>query len=276
MSQVINFFMWGYQTHFHAGLEFRAKRVFEKLGAEVEPKVLLVGLRRAERGDGHPVCIEPEDGEWHIALFESLGADVEKAIPTHPLQRMFYGDERSMREKPTHIRQQTIANEVQRRLGDEDRRLGKRSFCSEAYPVDDYNVVCVLQLPSHLFDRYPSIEVTWQGEPYKTSLVHACIQRLLDEGRRGLALPEPGRSYYDDGLRSAEEIICLAASSFMHSPFLAGWFCMSDLFEDVNRVSQVRYEGLTGIGSLVLAAADDPNIEYVVRLASPVALSKTR
>lgn len=213
--------MWGYQTHFRAGLEFRANRVFEKLGAEIEPKVLLVGLRRAESGGGHPVCVEPEDGDWPVALFQNLSLDVEKAIPAHPLQRMFYGDERSMREKPTHIRQQTIASEVQRRLDDEDRRLGRRSFCSEACPVDDYDVVCVIQVPSHLFDQYPAIELTWQDDPYKTSLVHACIQRLLDEGRRGLASPEPGQFDYDDGLRSAEEIIRLAASSFMRSSFLA-------------------------------------------------------
>ena len=276
MPQVVNLFMWGYQTHFRATLEFRAKQVFEKLGAEVEPRVLLVGLRRAESGDGHPVCVEPEDDGWPVALFQGLDVDVDKAIPTHPLQRMFYGDERSMREKPTHIRQQTIASEVRRRLDDEDRRLGRQSFCSEAYPVDNYDVVCVVQVPSHLFDQYQSIEITWQEEPYETSLVHSCIQRLLAEGRRALALPEPGRSHHDDGMRSAEEIIRFAASSFMRSSFLAGRFCMSDLFEELNRVSQLRYEGRTGVGSLVLAAADDPNVEYVLRLANPVALSKAR
>lgn len=276
MSNVINLFMWGYQTHYRAGLEFRAKTVFEKLGTEIEPKVLLVGLRRPERGAGHPVCVEPEDVEWPVTLFAGLGEAVDRAIPAHPLHHMFYGDERTTREKPVRIRQQTIAEEVQRLLSDEDRRLGRRSFCSEAYPIDDYDVVCVLQLPAHLLDQYPSIEVNCQNEPYETSLILSCVRRLLDEARRGLATPEPGRSISDEGLRSADEIIRLAASYFMRSSFLPGRFCTSDLFDEINRVSQLRYEGRTGIGSLVLAAADDPNIDYVLRFASPVALSQAR
>ena len=52
MSHLINLFMWGYQTHLRIELEIRAKGVFEKLGAEAEPKVFLVGLRRPGLGPG--------------------------------------------------------------------------------------------------------------------------------------------------------------------------------------------------------------------------------
>lgn len=275
MPQVITLFMWGYQSHFRIGLEIRAKGVFEKLGAEIEPKVFLVGLRRPGVEDGHLVCVEPEDSEWSVALFDGLGDAVEAAIPNHPLQEMFYGDEPSMREKPTRIRQLTISDEVKRRLDDEDRRLGLRSYCSEAYPVGDYDVVCVLQLPQHLFDQYPSIELTWQRERYETNLIFACVRQLLEEGRRALFVPEPGRSSTDT-MRSAEEIIRVSASHFMRSSFLSGRFCTTDLFEHINRLSQLRYEGRTGSGRIVLAAVDDPNVEYVLRLKEPVALSETR
>lgn len=275
MSHFINLFMWSYQTHFRIALEIRAKGVFEKLGAETEPKVFLVGLRRPGLGPGHPVCVEPEDGEWSVTLFEGLSNTVEAAIPKHPLQKMFYGDELSMREKPTRIRQLTIADEVKRRLEDEDRRLGQRSFCSEAYPVGDYDVVCVLQLPERLFAQFPAIELTWQGEQYETNLVFACIRQLLDEGRRALVMPDPGRSNVET-MRTAEEIIRVAASYFMRSSFLPGRFCTTDLFEHLNRLSQSRYEGSTAVGRIVLAATDDPNVEYVLRLKEPVALAQTR
>ncbi|WP_415553145.1 hypothetical protein, partial [Gluconobacter cerinus] len=56
--------MWGYQTHFRAQLEYRAKSIFQLLGAETEPRVLLVGMRRPGLSQGHPVCVEPEDGVW--------------------------------------------------------------------------------------------------------------------------------------------------------------------------------------------------------------------
>lgn len=275
MSHLIKLFMWGYQDHFRVGLEFRTKGVFEKLGAEAEPKVFLVGLRRPGFGLGHPVCVEPEDGEWSVTLFEGLSEAVEAAIHKHPLQQMLYGDELSMREKPTRIRQLTIADEVKRRLEDEDRRLGQRSFCSEACSVGEYDVVCVLQIPERLFAQYPSIDLTWQGEQYETNLVLACIRQILEEGRRALFVPDPGR-LDTDTMRTAEEIIQVAASYFMRSPFLPGRFCTTDLFEHLNRLSQLRYEGSAGVGRIVLAAADDPNVEYVLRLKEPVKLLQTR
>jgi hypothetical protein len=181
-----------------------------------------------------------------------------------------------MREKPERIRRLTIAEEIRRRLDSEDQKLGRKSFCSLAHPVADYYVVVVLQLPLRLLRQYPPVQVTWQPEIYETSLVHACIHQLLDEARRGLALPDPGRAVTDEGMRSSDEIVRRAASSFMRSFLHRGQFATSNLFEDVNHLSQLRYEEKTGVGRLVLAAADDPNVEYVVRLASPVPLSATR
>ena len=136
MPHTINLFMWGYQTHFRAQLEYRAKSIFKLLGAETEPRILLVGARRRTQEPGHPICVEPEDGPWPLALFEDLPAKVEEAIPTHPSQNMFYGDERAMREKPDRIRQSTIANEVKRALDKADQMAGWQSFCSAAYRRD--------------------------------------------------------------------------------------------------------------------------------------------
>jgi len=143
--------MWGYQPHFRLAVELRAKRVFELLGAETEPKVFLVGLRRPGRGSGHPVCIEPEDGEWPLAIFDDLDNQIERAIPDHPQQQMFYTDEPTMREKPERIRRLTITEEIKRRLDSEDQKHGRKRFCSTAYPVGNYYVVSVLQLPLRLF-----------------------------------------------------------------------------------------------------------------------------
>lgn len=276
MPHTINLFMWGYQSHFRAQLEYRAKDMFKLLGTETEPRIFLVGIRRPTPQLGHSVCVEPEDGPWPLALFEDLPAKVEEAIPAHPAQNMFYGDDRAMREKPERIHQSTIANEVKRALDKAEKMAGWQNYCSQAYPVGDYYVVSALQLPERLFRQFPSVAVTWEREVYETSLVHACINVLLDEAWRCLSLPEPDRMIGDDGMRSAEEMIRRAASNFMRSSFIAGKNCMFDLFEAINRLSQQRYEGDIGVGRLVLAAADDPNVDYVVRLARPVPLTEPR
>lgn len=276
MPRTITLYMWGYQSHFRANLEYCAKRVFELLGAETEPKFLLVGLRRPGLSPGHPVCVEPEDGEWPLSLVEGLGERVGAAVPAHPMQDIFYTHEITMREKPERIRRLVIAEEVKRSLDVEGRKIGRKTFCSQAYPVGDYEVVCALQLPEQLFRQYPPFEATWQREVYETSLIQACVNVLLEEGRRGLALPEPGRWISDDATRSAEEIIRRAASNLMRTSFIPGKFCTCDLFEAVNRLSQLRYEGSSGSGRVVLASADDPNINYVLRLAQPAPLTETR
>jgi hypothetical protein len=268
--------MWGYQQHFRNQVELRAKRIFQRLGVEVEPKVLLVGLRRIGLPPGHPVCIDPEDGMWPLALFEKLGDEVEKAIRVHPQQNMYYGDERTMREKPERIRHLALSDQINICLNQKYKNQSLMHFCSTAYPVADYDVVCVIQIPQKLYEQFPPVIVDYDGNPYEISLIRSNIELLLDEARHGLALPDPGRSLWDSGMRDAEEIVARAASSFMRNAFIAGERPMLSLFDDVNRLSKAQYEGQRGIGRLILAAAGDPNVEYVVRLSREVALSDTR
>lgn len=276
MSHTIDLFMWGYQSHFRIHLEIGAKDIFKRLGTDVEPVVTLVGLRRAGTGPGHPVCVEPEKNGIPVVTFAQLGEAVERAIPQHPLQKVFYGDQASMAGKPVRIRQMTIADEVERHLAAEDRRHGLKSFCSEAAPVDDYDVVVVVQIPADLLTQFPPIPLVWQREPYETNLVISCIRRLLDEAVHELGSRDPGRSVTADRIRSAPEIIRLAASTLMRSPFLPGRFGTSDLFDDINLLSQTLYEGNVGKGRIMFAKDDDPNIEDLLRFAEPVRLSATR
>ncbi|AMS43252.1 diadenylate cyclase [Aminobacter aminovorans] len=276
MRHTINLFMWGYQSHFRLSLEHLARRVFELIGAEIEPKVLLVGLRRADLSTGHPVCIEPEDGEWPLTLLDRIVDEVNEAIPNHPMQRMFYGDDISMREKPDNIRRLTITEQVQRRLDVEGRKQGRRTFCSQPYRVSDYDVVCTLQVPEYLFRQYPAFVTIWNGEPNEASFVHSCINQILKEGRRGLMQPDPGRQIADDAMRSAPEVIRRAAARFMATPFIEGRFAGCDMFDAINAVSQAQYEGEAGAGRLIFASANDPNLSFVLKFDRPAALTQTR
>lgn len=59
--QTINLFMWGYQPHFRTVLQLRARDVLNQIGLDIDPTVLLVGVRGDGVTDRHPLCIEPED-----------------------------------------------------------------------------------------------------------------------------------------------------------------------------------------------------------------------
>ena len=88
----IDQFMFPYQQTFRGGLEILAGNVFKHLGADISPKVFLVGARSPGSKERHPVCIEPEDGEWSRDPFDGLLAKIEATIRDHPMQNLFYGD----------------------------------------------------------------------------------------------------------------------------------------------------------------------------------------
>lgn len=274
-GKVITLFMWGYQEHFRGTVEYLTKRTLELIGVEAEPAVLLVGLARPGHSPRHPVCIEPENDRWSLSTFAVLPSRMESAIKSHPMQQMFYGDELSMREKPENIRRLTISEEIKRQLGPDDARMGVRSFCSTAYPVNDYYVVCVVQVPDHLFQQFPPIAYRWQDENAETNFLHECLRVVLSEARSALSRPDPGRSLGSQEMRTPEEVVQRAARNFMRVPFI-GQFNPSDLFERFNKLSQLMYEGRTGAGRIVLAAEDDPNVQYVLRFATPVPFAQAR
>lgn len=268
--------MWGYQQHFRHSLLTRTKDVLQLLGTDASAKVLLVGVQKEGNSEHHPACVEPDDGEWPPALLPGLREDVEARVPVHPLQTMFYGDEATTRDKPANIRRSAVTEAVRHRLQAADQASGVRTFCGLATLVEGYHVVCALQIPAYLFQRFPSVTCTARDQRYDTSLLLCCVDALLAEGQRALLLPEPGRRIQDDGMRSAAEIIRTAASSFMRSSFLGQWWYVSDLFETADKLSQAMYEGNVNLGRIILAASDDPNVEYLLRLQGPVPLSQPR
>lgn len=278
-SNTINLFMWGYQQHFRSRLGSRAKGVLQSLGIPLIPKVLLVGTRRPGSDDRNAVCVEPEDGEWPVTMFDGLVESVEKVIARHPLQSMFYGDEPSMREKPERIRRDSVREAVKRTLAPFDTAKRVRSFCGMACLVDQFYVVPVVQLPEEVFDAFPPLrepigDDRISGHP---SFIHASMAFLLSEAADELQRKDPGRDF-GQRTRSSEEIVRHAAANFMKTPGVAigdrnFYF---DLFEQFNVISSLLYEGARGEGRLLLVNPENPVVEWALRLAEPVPFRESR
>ena len=273
--QVIEQFIFPYQHSLRVSVEISAKNVFERIGADAEPRVFLVGIAWPAIAGRLGICVEPETGPWPQSLFSATPEVLEAAWRDHPDQRMFYGDEPTMRDKPENIRRSVIAEAVKRDLDRTYEAQGIRSFVSRARSIDGYYVVTALQAPEALFAKFPPISYEWMGEQAKGSFLLSCINVLLREAERALERPEPGR-FIDDGFRSAEEITRQAASDFMRTPFLPGEMAFSDMFSEFNAISRLMYEGAKGRGRMILAKAEDPKLDYVVKLAEPVRLRDTR
>lgn len=163
-----------------------------------------------------------------------------------------------------------------------DETNGVRSFCGSARPVEDYYVVPVLQFPNDVFERFPPLSLPDAERDFTPkgdhSLIHSAIAVLLDEASEYLLLPDPGRNLSFD-MRNASDMAREAAERFLRIPdYLTGTFGYSatDLFQRLNVVSSLFYEGRESSGSLVLVKPDSDFIDYAVRFQTPVPLNQPR
>jgi hypothetical protein len=273
--------MWGYQPHFRIHFEHLMDSVMKELGVEnAGGKCLLVGAKAPDARVDHDVCVEPEESSWPLTLFAELLAAIDKNIRDHPLQNICYGDEPSTRDKPENIRRDSVRKAVQDALVPYDAKADVRSFAGPTAPVDGYYVVPVLQLPNALFDRFrplrePVTDGHLTGIP---SLVHAAVKQVLNEAHDELHRPHPGRSLSG---RSATpvEIVKRAATDFMYTPRIAigdSRYGGGNLFERLNLISSLMYEGAEGKGRMLLANLKGGAIDVALALSEPVPFHEPR
>lgn len=282
MKREIKLFMWGYQEHFAWNLSRLSEQVFKELGLDLKPDVLLVGVLKIGVEERHRVCVEPEDGKWSVSLFTDVPARFEETIQTHPLNRMFYDDKPTMRDKPENIRRSSATMVVQNSLQEFDHEHGARSFCGAARLVGDYYVVPVIQIAKSVFEQFPPLILPDTGDEFQPrgekSLIHSCLGVLLDEASQDLLGPDPGRSG-SSTMRNATEIVAEGAERFMRIPDLlttSNPYSSGDLFQRLNIVSSLFYEGKEGLGCLILIRPESPSIEYLVQFETPIPLRQPR
>lgn len=277
----IRLFMWGYQEHFRFSLEYLARKVLTALGGEVKAEVLLVGARKPDGKREHPVCVSPEDGKWSVQLFDKLLPAIENAYRENELHHMYFGDERAMQEKPEWARRNSVQTCVSRFLEVYDQSNHVISFCGQPRLIDDYYVMPVIQVPQKTFDQFPPLPVWEKRNQSDTqgprSLIHAALSVLLQEATDELERAEPGRDLSGQ-MRSDEEIVRIAARNFMRTAgsSISVRYYENDLFDVLNMVSSLMYEGTKGIGDLVLIDANEDIVTYVARFAEPVPLRELR
>lgn len=274
--------MWGYQAHFRIILELATKEVLRNLGVPTDAKVLLVGVRRPGFTNFHDACIEPENGPWPRALLSSLVATVDQFELTHPLLGALYGDERTTSEKPENIRRDSVKLAVSSSLKTYDQENGVRSFVGSASPIGDYHVVPVIQVPETLLLRHPPLrDYVPEGmsgfNACFSSFIHAALATVLDEAAVELQRPNPGGNLRGN-MRNSAEIIRIAAREFMRTPalFVSDRYVPSDLFERLNLIASLLYEGARGVGRLLLANPAHPGVEYLLRFNTPVRMDDSR
>lgn len=281
VRKVIHQFMWGYQEHYRISVERLAKNVFEALGVPLKPKALIVGARRPGSDNKNLVCVEPENSEWSIDLFIGLLDTIEEVYKNHPHQNLIYSNsETATREKPESMRRDSVSSAIEQALKPYDTEYKVRSFCRTAYLVDEYYIVPVIQIPEEVFEKYYPLSIKTKDETFFSahpSFIHAAISGLLGEAHLELKRENPGRGAFHD-LNLVKEIVRRGASAFLGTPVYIINNRSHDffLFEKINIISSLMYEGTKGKGRLLLVNSENPAIEYDLRLIEPVTFRDPR
>ncbi|MCS6121093.1 hypothetical protein G3444_19635 [Shewanella baltica] len=280
-GHIITLFMWGYQEYYRIHVQVLVRNVLEKIGAPAEAEVLLVGARSPSSKNINSVCIEPEKGKWELSLFEGLLDSIEFNYQNHHLQNMFFNDAPSMQDKPEWMRRSSVQTSISKALEAFDTKNNVTSFCGEARRINDYYVTPVIQIPNSTFVQFPPLPPKPVNDAQVRhgfrSLIHAAVYTVLDEATEELHKPEPGRYTYDR-MRDAEEIVRIAAKNFLHTAGLAiqQHYMYPNFFDTLNLVSSLMYEGVKGIGQLILVDPDNDAVEFLARFAEPVPFNEPR
>lgn len=194
---------------------------------------------------------------------------------------MFYDDAASRRDKPKWMRQDSTRRAIENALKGYDEGNQVISFCGCTQRLDEYYITPVIQIPNSTFKKFPTLQPKLKGNGQQgygyRSLIHAAIFTVLNEISEELQTPEPGRFTYK-AMRSSEEIIRIAARDFLRTPELSieERYCQGRLFDDLNLVSSLMYEGGEGIGSLIFINSNNEAIDYLVRFIEPVSFREPR
>jgi hypothetical protein len=73
----LNYFIWGYQTHFQISVKHAAENLVKMLDKEIEVETFLLGLHPSPQPNQHPVCLEPEDCGFQVSRFSSVLEDAK-------------------------------------------------------------------------------------------------------------------------------------------------------------------------------------------------------
>lgn len=274
----IEYFMWGYQRHFQRSVKVAAEYLFKILDKKLAPKAFLIGVLSNEREDRHPICLEPDDCGYSPEMFSEVNDlanhleaidDEAQILHSHPIAR-----ERQEQRRKLDALRQAIEKILYRR----DEYQGVASFCSLPVRVDDYLVSIVLQLDRGAYSSHYSLtkDKADGRYPISTSLLNAAITEYLNACAKALQQPDAGMNA---GVleRESEELIRAAGKRLMATPaWASSGVPMTDFFNSCNTIASLKYEGSEGIGKMIIARSDHPNVERVITFGTPVEMDNYR
>lgn len=263
--------MWGFQQHFQISLQASAERLFDTIDPQFNPNTFLLGILTDGRDDRHSICIEPEDCGYSVGAFAEVNklamelekVDQEKNIHhSHPIAQ-----ENHDRRISTNARIEAI----KKILNKEDLYGEKEKFISFPTYVDGFLVFVILELEKEILNSHYSLTKEKVDDRYKISrsFIESAIDIFLKECSNALKDPNRGVGAIE---RQPEELLRESGKQFMYSISQAGenFYGLHGLYDACNSIASLKYEGAEGLGKIIIAKKDHPNVRLTLQLQEPI------
>lgn len=272
--------IWPHQSRYLAAAQQTAQALFDALDDELAPLVLLLALPVDPASGLMPVVAPADDGLKPEQFAESVAHGRLKQLRGGPAYSTFLEDGMSPELLRRRFEMRGVRAAVQYKLEQLDENAPYLYVAGWPVQVEAYFIVTIVRLHRKPLRTYPSLQpgrYYTNGRPLAASLLEGALLRFSEECTKSLTEPEPGAGLLFRP-RETDELLRAAGRSLLDTPAQALGTDPGTtvLFNTINTISSLRYEGGAGMGRLLLARRGHPNVEEVFALTCPTELSDFR
>lgn len=283
MTRILEYYMWGYQTHFQHNVQNLAEQVFQKISLKLKPTVFLLGILRKSVEGSHPICIEPEKCGIEVDSFNDIDKLASEIHDADPRKNILHSDAHHAKRVHEDLKIDCLQKAVKQLVDKNFEEKGKVSFVSYPVMLDNYEIFIILQFDEKVYNEFYFLNRSevkiheLRTANVRKSLIDALVYAYLNEAKYPLYKPRPG-VYFDEIKTDIKEILRIAAKNFVGTaiPAASNSRGTYDLFDICNYISSLKYEGDSTIGKLIICKEDHPNINVLLRLTNPIQLKDHR
>lgn len=263
--------MWGYQQHIRISLQVSAESLFNEIDKKLRPKIFLLGILTDKRDDRHPICIEPEDYGYSVNAFAEVNSLAQELEKVNEESRILHSHPVAQKNHEKRISTNALREALYKILKKEDLYGDTEKFISYPTYIEGFLVFVVLELDKNTLNSYYSLTKEKFNDRYKISrsFIESAIDTYLKESSIALKDPNKGIGAIE---RPADELLRESGKQFMYSISQAGenFDGLHGLYDACNTISSLKYEGADGLGKMIIARKDHPNIRLTLQLEEPI------
>ena len=268
--------MWEYQTYCQTSLQGSAKTLFDKIDPALNPKIILIGFIIESKNDSFPICIEPEDSLYSPKIFDGVEALANRIRQNDPGNNIFHSHPVSQSSHDNALVLRSKIEAIKKILNLEDQSQKTEKFVSHPMLIEGYEVYVVLELNKNTFNKYYSLKKEEIDRvTVRSSFIQTVAKVFLNEAKQSLRDYDRPIDYIE---RSDEELLREAGKKFMLTISYAGrnFYGLHGLYDAVNIISSLKYEGKDNLGKMIIAHKGHPNISMTLELLKPIYMSDFR